>query len=335
MQTDPSLYKAMQAACAEARKWLGASSPNPPVGAAALDAKGNILAVAAHQKAGEPHAEAALLQICKERNWLAQVHTLCVTLEPCNHQGRTPPCTEAIIASGIKYVAIGTRDPNPNVKGGGAEYLRQAGLDVAVGIDEEECRQLIAPFAYSVRNGRPWITIKRAFDESGSMIPPLGQKTFTSNESLLLAHLLRKKADAILTGSGTILADSPLFTVRHAPDFTGKRRWLGILDQRGRVPDGYLELAAANGLDAVIYSDIKDALTDLTNKGVQDLLVEAGPALSQVILDSQPWAMSVIITHSGSDRIDVDFNPRETMPFSTAKFRWDYFLPDQTAAQTA
>ena len=194
-----------------------------------------------------------LIEYCRAQNLLDQVHTLCVTLEPCNHQGRTPPCTEAIIESGIRHVAVGTRDPNPHVKGGGIERLQQAGVDVVCGVNEEECKQLIAPFAYSVQTGKPWITIKRAFDAKGSPIPPPGQKTFTSPESLKLAHQLRKKSDAIMAGSGTILVDDPLFTVRYVPDHENKRRRLAIIDRRRRVPQNYLAEAAGRGLDATVY----------------------------------------------------------------------------------
>lgn len=321
------LSEALRRAAAEARKWLGATSPNPAVGAVALNAEGEILAVAAHRRAGEAHAEAALLALCRAQNMVLQIHTICVTLEPCNHQGLTPPCTEAIIHAGIKYVAIGARDPNPDVAGGGVERLRQAGIDVTEGIDEDECRQLITSFSYSVQTGKPWITIKRALDHSGSAIPPPGQKTFTSIESLRLAHRLRKKADAIIAGSGTILVDDPLFTVRYVPDYPHKRRWLAIIDRRRRVPENYLAAAAERGFDAVVYDTIETALEDLKNKGARDVLVEAGPELSQAMFDYHLWCMSVTVRQGDSDRIDVDFNSRETMPFATEKFRLEWFLP--------
>jgi diaminohydroxyphosphoribosylaminopyrimidine deaminase/5-amino-6-(5-phosphoribosylamino)uracil reductase len=326
---------AMSAACAEARKWLGATSPNPPVGAAALGADGNILAVAAHKKAGEAHAEAALLEICRAQNLLPRVHTICVTLEPCNHHGRTPPCSEAIIKAGIKRVVVGACDPNPNVKGGGIERLKEAGIEVVAGVNEDECRQLIHAFAYSVQTKRPWITIKRAFDVNGSMIPPKGQKTFTSPTSLRLAHRLRKKADAILTGSGTVLADAPLFTVRHTKDFAGKKRTLAILDRRGRVPQSYLKAAHEVGFVSIIFQDISAAIEGLAQSGVRDVLVEAGPTLAQVILDSGLWAMSVTIRQTSqqggqeNDTVEAEFNPAQPMPFDTNKFRWDYFLPEE------
>jgi diaminohydroxyphosphoribosylaminopyrimidine deaminase/5-amino-6-(5-phosphoribosylamino)uracil reductase len=321
---------AMHLACAEARKYLGATSPNPAVGAAALNADGNILAVAAHKKAGEAHAEAALLEICRLQNLLPRVHTICVTLEPCNHHGHTPPCTEAIIAAGIKRVVIGARDPNPHVKGGGIERLRAAGIEVVEGVQIDECRQLIHAFAYSVASGKPWITIKRAFDASGSMIPPKGQKTFTSPASLKLAHLLRKKADAIITGSGTVLADNPLFTVRHVPDHLSKRHWLAILDRRGRVPESYLKAAHERGLEPFVFQDIGAAIESLAQSGGRDVLVEAGPTLSQAILDANLWTMSVAIrqTDNGqNDQIEVAFNPRKSIPFTESDFQWSHILP--------
>ncbi len=325
-----SLSEGMHRAAAEGRKWMGATAPNPAVGAAALDAEGNILAVAAHRRAGEAHAETALLELCRAQNIMLKVHTVCVTLEPCNHHGRTPPCSEALIRAGIKRVAIGTCDPNPQVAGGGAEKLREAGIEVIEGIEEEECKQLIVPFSYSVQTGKPWITIKRAFDKNGSAIPPPGQKTFTSPESLKLSHQLRKKAHAIIAGSGTILTDDPLFTVRYVPDYPEKRRWLAIIDRRQRVPDQYLAAASERGFDVMVYETIEIALEDLNNKGVRDVLVEAGPQLSDAMFDYQLWCMSVTVHQNDPDMIEVGFNPRESMPFATDKFRWEWFLPAST-----
>ena len=315
----------MRQAAAEGRKWLGSTSPNPPVGAVALDTNGKVIAVAAHHRAGELHAEALLINACRQNGTLSQIDTLCVTLEPCNHHGRTPPCTEAIIAAGIKNVVIGAHDPNTHVKGHGIERLKEAGIQIISGVAEEECKMLMHAFLYSQQTSKPWITVKRAINHDGSMIPPKGQKTFTSPESLRLAHRLRKKADAIITGSGTILADNPLFTVRHVPDFQ-KRRWLAILDRRGRVTSDYIDAAKTRGLDAFIYQDICTALQDLAAKGSQDILVEAGPALSQSILDSDCWTMSVTLQQADPDRIDVAFDPHTQMPFDTRHFCWDHFL---------
>jgi len=325
--SDNRLHEAMHHSCQEARKWLGATSPNPPVGAVALGADGQILATTAHRRAGDAHAEAALIQHCREQNILADVAALCITLEPCNHQGRTPPCVEAILQSGIKHIIVGTRDPNPHVAGGGIEALYKAGLHVDIGIEEDECQQLIAAFSYSVQTGKPWITIKRAFDRHGSPIPPPGQKTFTSPDSLRRAHQLRKKSDAIIVGSGTILVDDPLFTVRYVPDHPDKRRTLAIIDRRRRVPENYLAKAQERGLDPVVYPTAETALDNLKNQGICDVLVEAGPILSQAMFDSHLWCMSVTIHQGDPDRIEVTFNPREPIPFATDAFRLDWSLP--------
>jgi diaminohydroxyphosphoribosylaminopyrimidine deaminase/5-amino-6-(5-phosphoribosylamino)uracil reductase len=328
MLSESTLNETMRVACAEARKWLGATTPNPPVGAAALDAEGKIIALTAHRRAGELHAEAELIEQCRRHGTLGRIRTLCITLECCNHQGRTPACTETIVASGIKHVAIGTRDPNPHVKGGGVEYLRQKGVEVTLGVNEEECRQLISSFAYTVKAGKPFVTLKRAFDAHKSMIPSPGQKVFTSVGSRRFAHRLRKRADAILTGSGTILADNPLFTVREVQDYPDKRRWLGILDRRRRVPELYREKAAQRGVDCVIYQDINEAFLDLARKGAQDILVEAGVALSQAILDHGLWTMRVDIHQAEPhDRMETLFNPAAHMPFDPHAFHWDYVLP--------
>ncbi len=306
---------AMRRAIVEAAVWAGATAPNPPVGAVALDKTGNVIAVAAHQRAGRAHAEAALLDICRAQNILGDIDTLCVTLEPCNHTGRTPPCSEAIIAAGIRRVVIGANDPNPHVAGGGAARLRQAGIEIVEGVENELCRRLIAPFAFYAATGRAFVVVKRAFDETGSMIPPVGQKVFASPESLVAAHRLRRKADAIVTGSGTVLADAPLFTVRHVADHAGKRRVLAILDRRGRVPQSYLQQARDSGLEPVIYTDIDFCLRNLAARGARDILVEAGACLCDAILASGQWVMRVDIHKGTPDRIHVAFNPNQNIGF--------------------
>jgi diaminohydroxyphosphoribosylaminopyrimidine deaminase/5-amino-6-(5-phosphoribosylamino)uracil reductase len=297
------------------------------VGAAALDEKGEILAVAAHHKAGEDHAEAALLKLCRAQNLLPRLHTICVTLEPCNHHGRTPPCSEAIIAAGVKRIAVGARDPNPHVKGGGIERLRAAGIEVIEDIEGEMCRRLIHAFAFHARTGKPFVTVKRAFDANGSMIPPAGQKVFTSPKSLILAHRLRKKAGAIITGSGTILADAPLFTVRHVPDHAATRRILAILDRRGRVSKDYIEGARAHGFDVRLYKDFDSCLSELEAQGITDSLVESGPILSRFVLDSPHWAMRADIHAGTPDRIELSFNPAAELPFGTNDLELDSLLP--------
>jgi diaminohydroxyphosphoribosylaminopyrimidine deaminase/5-amino-6-(5-phosphoribosylamino)uracil reductase len=297
------------------------------VGAVALDAEGYIIAVAAHKRAGGDHAEAALLKTCREQNLMPRLHTMCVTLEPCNHFGRTPPCAEAIIEAGVRRVAVSARDPNPHVKGGGCDRLRQAGIEVIEGVENEACRRLIHSFAFHAQTGRAFVTVKRAFDMSGSMIPQAGQKTFTSETSLILAHRLRKKADAIITGSGTVLADNPLLTVRHVPDFPDKRRILAIFDRRKRVSRDYIDQAARRGLDVVLCESIDSCFCELESRGIRDILVESGPILSQAILDSPHWAMRVDIYSGKPDRVDVEFNPAAKTPFDIKKLDLNSLLP--------
>lgn len=306
---------------------MGATSPNPPVGACALDKNGTILATAAHCRAGQDHAEAALLKICSQRGLLAAVDSIAITLEPCNHIGKTPPCSEALISAGIPKVIIGAPDPNPHVKGGGIERLRQAGVEVIEGVEANACQKLIHAFSFYARTHRPFVTVKRAFDEGGCMVPPVGEKTFTSSEALTLAHRLRKKADAIVTGSGTILADNPLFTIRHVNDFDGKRRVLAILDRRGRVSERYKEQASLRGFDVVLCQTIDDCFLTLSQRGIQDVLVEAGPCLSDAILASDHWTMRVDIQKAEQDRIHVDCNKKLKLPFNMDGLNIEDFLP--------
>jgi diaminohydroxyphosphoribosylaminopyrimidine deaminase/5-amino-6-(5-phosphoribosylamino)uracil reductase len=310
------IESAMSLAVERAREFRGATAPNPAVGAVALDAQGTVLSALAHQRAGTPHAEARVLDDCRERGVLSRIDTLVVTLEPCNHQGRTPPCTEAILAAGIRIVVYGAADPNPRVAGHGAQRLRAGGVEVlspetlppAVKAD---CADLLAPFAKWCTTGIPWVTVKTAHrtegDEAGSMVPPAGSKTFTTPESLLLAHQLRKRSDALLTGSGTVLADRPEFTVRHVTDHPGKARWLVVLDRRKRTPTDWIRQAESRGFLVRIEQDWQDALKFLGSQGVLEVLVEAGPLLSSAILASDRWDEHVRITRQakGPDLVEI------------------------------
>ncbi len=328
----PILENAMRQACAEARRFMGATSPNPPVGALALDAEGRELARAAHERAGTAHAETLVLDLCRRAGTLTRLHTLVVTLEPCAHQGRTPPCVDALLAAEIPHIAIGTRDPNPAVPGKGLERLQAERVEVTLGVEENLCRQTAHAFLYSVQTGLPWVTIKRALDTTGSMIPPKGTTTFTSPESLRRAHLLRKGADAVLTGSGTLLADSPLFTVRHVPDYPGKTRFLVVLDRRRRVPEAQLEAFRARGFTPLRHDAIEDALSDLAGRGVRSVLVEAGPTLSEAVLARGLWTMDAVVhaKPSGTDRWEVRWNPLRPPPFQEREWTWANLLPQET-----
>ena len=316
--TSSPIVDAFHLAIAMGEAHAGATAPNPPVGCAVLDAHGQLLACAAHQKAGSPHAEASAIEACRRAGVVDRIHTIVVTLEPCNHLGHTPPCVDAILTTPARAVWIGARDPNPRVAGGGAARL--AALGLAVGFLEQlehphapeltqAARRMIAPFAVWSRTGRPWLTLKQAIAADGGMIPPVGRKTFTSQQSLVLAHRLRRRADAIITGSGTILADEPAFTVRHVPDHAGKHRRLAILDRRGRTPPEYVEAAKARGFDVGVHTDIPKLLAELGGGGALEALVEAGPTVHAAFLDQDLWEERVIIRQSavagGPDGVDV------------------------------
>ena len=294
-----------------AEQFVGATAPNPPVGAIALDRNGKVLLGAGHQRAGGFHAEAKVLDLAAKLGKLQDIETLVITLEPCNHSGKTPACTATILKhKNIRRVVFGCLDPNPKVKGGGSERLRAAGLDVIKGVLENECLFLIRAFAKHARTGRPYITLKGAFTAEGSMIPPAGQKTFTGKESLLLAHELRKRSDAIWTGSGTVLSDNPEFTVRWLPDHADKQRILVLSDRRRRVGKEWLAKAAKNGFRTHFASSLEEGLDFLGKNGALEVLVEAGPLLRKTWLDSGLWDESVIIRQGSGgadDEVEIEF----------------------------
>ena len=300
----------MQAALAAARPWEGATSPNPPVGCALLDRSGNVIAAAGHHGAGQLHAEALAIQQARAAGKSDLIHTVVVTLEPCNHHGRMGPCTEAILATPAEHVVIGIPDPNPKVAGGGAGHLRRAGLlvDFLTG-DTAQVERLIAPFKKRVTQGLPFVTVKQAINRDGTMLPPQGQKTFTSQGSPMIAHALRRRADAIITGAGTVLADDPHFTVRLLPDHIGKRRKLIVFDRRKRVPAAYFEAAQQRGFDASVAVDLETALRDVAAAGGLEVLVEAGPQLTNHVLISPFWDEHVTIAQTDAeDTITITAN---------------------------
>ena len=304
-----------------ARAHEGATSPNPPVGCVLLDARGLELAAGAHRRAGLPHAEAEAIAMARATGLADKIDSVVVTLEPCNHHGRTPPCAEAISGTGARQIWIACRDPNPEVMGGGAERLRAAGLNVhflsdlhhsEAAVLLREANRLLAPFAKRSQTGLPYITIKQAVSTSGSMVPAVGRKTFTSSSSLDLAHGLRRRADAIITGSGTVLADNPLFTVRRVPDHPEKRRMLVILDRRRRVTETYLDAARERGFTLLLADDVHHALEAIGAASGMEVLVEAGPTLTAHLLTTGLWDEHVLIEQAanpdGTDRVTVRHN---------------------------
>ena len=217
----------MRMALWEAKKGVGKTSPNPSVGALVVK-NGRIVGKGYHKKAGTPHAEIHALQDAGRK---AEGATLYVTLEPCNHNGRTPPCTRAILKAGIAQVVIGMLDPNPQVAGGGAKYLAAKGLTVISGVLEQECREINLPFIKHSTTGLPWVILKAGMSIDGRIAALPGTKTMiTGKQSLARVHALRNQVDAILVGIGTALADDPSLTTRLQKSGTERDPLRVILD---------------------------------------------------------------------------------------------------------
>lgn len=223
----------MQEALAEARKGLGMASPNPMVGAV-LVRDGKVVGRGFHTYEGVKHAEIVALEAAGE---LARGATLYINLEPCCHQGRTPPCTEALIAAGVAKVVAAIPDPNPLVAGHGFRALREAGIAVELEEDAAPAAQeLNAPFLHFMRTGRPLVTLKAALTLDGKIAAPEDNSGWiTSEQARLHVQTLRHAADAIMTGIGTVLADDPLLNDRTT--LPRSRPLLRIvLDSQLRIP---------------------------------------------------------------------------------------------------
>jgi diaminohydroxyphosphoribosylaminopyrimidine deaminase / 5-amino-6-(5-phosphoribosylamino)uracil reductase len=208
----------------------GHPSPNPHVGAVVVSG-GEAVGEGHHERAGEDHAELIALKKAGAR---AKGATLYVTLEPCNHVGRTPPCTDALVKAKVKRVVVGCRDPNPHVTGQGIEKLQAAGIDVKLGACEEEARRLVAPWAKCVTLGVPYVSLKLALSLDGRIATRTGEsKWVTGADARARVHVLRARHDAVAIGIGTALADDPRLTVRDVP---GPSPLRVVFDTKLRLP---------------------------------------------------------------------------------------------------
>jgi diaminohydroxyphosphoribosylaminopyrimidine deaminase/5-amino-6-(5-phosphoribosylamino)uracil reductase len=271
-----------------AQKSFGLASPNPNVGAVLADSSGEILGEGFHTYDGKKHAEVLALERAGEK---ARGATLYINLEPCCHHGRTGPCTEALIAAGIKRVVTCTADPNPTVSGRGFARLRQAGVQVASGLLEEEARPLNDAFAKYIRYHLPLVTLKAAMTLDGKIAPPPEDLSggrlpadrptggwITSDQARAHVQLLRHQHDAILVGVGTVIADNPLLTDRSG---LPRRRPLlrVIVDSHLRLPLESRVVQTANN-DVLVFCSFAEEKRkqQLQNKGIQvEQVVSAGP----------------------------------------------------------
>ncbi|NIA21180.1 MAG: bifunctional diaminohydroxyphosphoribosylaminopyrimidine deaminase/5-amino-6-(5-phosphoribosylamino)uracil reductase RibD [Anaerolineaceae bacterium] len=236
-----------------ARCGLGRVEPNPMVGAVLADGR-QIIAQGHHRRFGEPHAEALVLTEAGDK---ARGATLYVTLEPCCHQGKTPPCSEAILAAGVGRVVAAMEDPFAKVRGRGCRRLQEAGLDVQVGLLETQARRLNAPFIKRQETGRPYVIAKWAMTLDGRLAAPGGDSKWISDrQSRRWVHSLRSRVDGILVGCGTVIHDDPLLTVRledQATDY-GRRPVRIVLDERLEMPPESKLLETAGQAAVLVFT---------------------------------------------------------------------------------
>jgi diaminohydroxyphosphoribosylaminopyrimidine deaminase/5-amino-6-(5-phosphoribosylamino)uracil reductase len=300
----------MQRALELARRGIGVSSPNPAVGCVILDCAGQVVGEGWHEYDLLDHAEVAALKVAQQHaGERLRGGTAYVTLEPCNHTGRTGPCTEALIAAGLARVVAATIDPNPSVAGHGMERLRAAGLETAIGPCEAEARRLNEGFARWSQHHRPLVLMKVAMTLDGRIAPPPGQQAphqpywITSEAARDAVQPLRWQADAALTGVDTVLADDPLLT-----DRSGLRRRRPllrvVLDSALRMPPDCKMVATAHN-DVVVFTVSKDEarVRELLSRGirVEVLPAEAGRVPLGKVLDKLgEEGILTVITETGT-----------------------------------
>lgn len=245
----------MRIALELAAKGAGYTSPNPMVGAVVVDPDGGIIGQGYHQSVGGPHAEVHAID---DAGPAARGATLFVTLEPCNHTGRTPPCTQKILDAGIAHVVVAMPDPNPGVKGGGNAHLVSSGVRVTTGVCEEEARRLNESFIKYITTGRPFVTLKCAATLDGRIATRTGDSRWITGEaSRAYVHFLRHEHDAILVGSGTVKTDNPLLTARVSATRDGRKPkdpLRVILDTRLSIPDDASVLHPESDADTLIVT---------------------------------------------------------------------------------
>jgi diaminohydroxyphosphoribosylaminopyrimidine deaminase / 5-amino-6-(5-phosphoribosylamino)uracil reductase len=245
---------------AQSRLW---TAPNPWVGAVLLDAQRRVIATGHTQPPGGPHAEAVAL---REAGDLTRGATLVVTLEPCSHHGRTPPCADAVIEAGISRVVVAVRDPDVKVAGQGIQRLRDAGIEVVEGVGASLVEEQLKPYLHQRRTGRPLVVLKLAMTLDGRIAAPDGTSVWiTGEEARRDVHQLRAECDAILVGAGTVRADDPSLTVRMVEGRDPARYVLGNVASSAKVQPC-----------VEVQGNLTEVLDELGRRGHLQLLVEGG-----------------------------------------------------------
>lgn len=284
---------------------------NPVVGSVIVH-RGRVIGEGYHKAIGGPHAEVmAINAVSGPDRHLLPESTLYVSLEPCNHFGRTPPCSHLIVAERIPVVVISCSDPNPNVSGNGADHLRAHGVEVTMGVLQEEGRHLIRRFLYRTRYQRPWVTLKWA-QSADLLIGRKGEQVWLSNAiSKIMVHKLRAEHAGIIVGTDTVLTDNPKLNTRAYPGPSPVRI---IPDSKGRIPDSHPIFT--DGIPTFLYSGVpRDAsashvkfipfdfsgnfldhlLDDLESRNIHSLMVEGGAKLLSSFIEGGLWQEAWVI----------------------------------------
>jgi diaminohydroxyphosphoribosylaminopyrimidine deaminase/5-amino-6-(5-phosphoribosylamino)uracil reductase len=264
-------------------------SPNPMVGCLIVR-DGIVIAEGWHRRAGEPHAEIEAL-----RNVDARGATMIVTLEPCAHHGRTPPCVDAIIAAGVSRVVMAMRDPHP-VAAGGVEKLREAGIEVVAGVLEDAARRLNEIFVHAVTHRRPFVLLKAGMTLDGKLATVTGESKWITSEAARQKSLeLREECDAILAGGGTVRTDNPNLTRRLGWN-TATAGWTRIiLDRRRIIPtDAHVLTDGGATIHIVDDVDLDALLADLYERGIHSVIVEGGSNVLSEFIRRGLWQKMIV-----------------------------------------
>lgn len=290
----------MKRALRLAEKGRGRTSPNPMVGAV-LVKEGRGVGEGFHAKAGEPHAEIVALRKAGDE---AEGATLYLNLEPCSHYGKTPPCAPALIEAGVKRIVVGMEDPNPLVKGRGLEMLRIAGLDVEVGILEEDCQKLNEAFCKYIRTREPFVILKIAATLDGKIATQHGEsKWITGEKSRRLVQHLRNEADGLLVGIGTIFKDDPLLTARIRG---GKNPYRIVLDSKLRISENarVLDQSPEKTILATTELAPKEKIENLEKRGARVLVLDSMQErvnLKSLLLKLGEMGMMSLLVEGGNE----------------------------------
>lgn len=269
----------MRHALALAAKGRGFVAPNPMVGAVVLDSGGQVAGEGWHQEFGGPHAEVFALRAAGER---ARGGTLIVTLEPCCHFGKTPPCTGAVLEAGVARVVVAMRDPFPKVDGGGIAMLRAAGVEVEVGLCESEALALNRAYLKLLNTGRPWVHAKWAMTLDGKIATRTGDsKWISGEESRRKVHELRGQLDAVLVGRGTVVADDPLLTARPLGPRVAARV---VLTASGELPERCRLRATAREAPVIVYTANPERLRGWESDGAEIVTLGGGELTPDAVL---------------------------------------------------